>query len=345
MGDSKRGDLLKRERIDIDLNEIASYLYSQTILITGAGGSIGSELAKQVANFNPKSLILLDNNENNIYYVDMDLKEKANVTSIIADIKDKHKIDAVFKTYKPKIIFHAAAHKHIPFMELYPEEAVKNNILGTKNVLDAAIENEATHFVFISSDKAVNPTSIMGTTKRIGEKLVQAQNKIKAVSVRFGNVLESEGSVVPLFRRQIEKGGPVTVTHPDMKRYFMTTHEAVQLIIQAAAMGRGGETLILDMGKPVKIIDIAKKLIEDSEKEIEIKFIGKRLGEKIEEELFIKKEKPTKHEKIFIMNGNHTEKDRLFNDIKELEALAHNPDREGIKKKLKEIVPEYNSED
>jgi FlaA1/EpsC-like NDP-sugar epimerase len=329
--------LLGREKIEIDLTGIASFLTDKRILITGAGGSIGSELVKKVANFKPEKLILLDNNENEIYYLEIELNGKANVFPVIADIKDAEKIDQVFSFYKPEVVFHAAAHKHIPLMELFPEEAVKNNIFGTKNVLQSAKKFGVKKFVFISSDKAVKPSSIMGATKYIGEKIVQSVKELNAVSVRFGNVVESNGSVIPLFKKQIDNE-PVTITHPAMERYFMTLHEAAELILQAAAIGKDNEIFVLDMGKPIKIIDIAKRLIEESEKQIEIKIIGKRPGEKISEELLLDNEKATKHRRIFIVNGNGTIKN-LEEEIKTLCDFAKKADKEAIRKKLKEIVP------
>lgn len=331
-------ELLGREKVELDLSEIAHYLTDKIVLITGAGGSIGAELAKQVANFNPAKLLLLDNNENGIYYLDIELKGKTKVLPIIADIKDKQKIDLVFQEFKPEIVFHAAAHKHIPLMELFPEEAVKNNLTGTKNLVDAAKQNGTKKFVFISSDKAVKPSSIMGATKYLGEKIVQSTEGINGVSVRFGNVLESNGSVIPLFKKQIAKGGPVTITHPDMERYFMTGNEAAQLIIQAAALGNRNEIFVLDMGKPIKILDIAKKLIAESQKEIEIEIIGKRQGEKITEELSMENETATKNKRIFIVNGNGTIKN-LETEIMLFKQLAEKCDRQEIRRRLKEIIP------
>ncbi|SDI94365.1 nucleoside-diphosphate sugar epimerase/dehydratase [Alteribacillus bidgolensis] len=287
-------DLLGREPVELDIDGISESITGKTVLVTGAGGSIGSEICRQITKFNPARLILLGHGENSIYDIEMELKQCNIITELvteISDIKDKEKMELVFERERPDVVFHAAAHKHVPLMERNPEEAVKNNVIGTKNVAEAADENGTSTFVMISSDKAVNPTSVMGATKRIAEMVVQHMDKTsptRFVSVRFGNVLGSRGSVIPLFKKQIQKGGPVTVTHPEMTRYFMTIPEASRLVIQAGALARGGEIFLLDMGEPVKIVVLAKNLIKlsgYSEDEIGIKYTGMRPGEKMFEEL------------------------------------------------------------
>ncbi|WP_275899712.1 polysaccharide biosynthesis protein [Bacillus piscicola] len=287
-------DLLGREPVELDIEEIADSLTGKVVLVTGAGGSIGSEICRQIMNFDPAKLILLGHGENSIYDIEMELKETTNATELvteITDIKDAAKINIVFERERPDVVFHAAAHKHVPLMERNPEEAVKNNVFGTKNLAEAADMNGTSTFVMISSDKAVNPTSVMGATKRIAEMVVQHMDRIsptKFVSVRFGNVLGSRGSVIPLFKKQIQKGGPVTVTHPEMTRYFMTIPEASRLVIQAGALAKGGETFVLDMGEPVKITDLAENLIKLSGYDIDdigITYSGIRPGEKMYEEL------------------------------------------------------------
>ncbi|CAG9613772.1 UDP-N-acetyl-alpha-D-glucosamine C6 dehydratase [Bacillus rhizoplanae] len=294
--DVQVADLLGRDPVELDMNSISEYITDKVILVTGAGGSIGSEICRQVAKFNPKQLILLGHGENSIYSIEMELKELYGNTEItfiseIADIQDNKKMMSVMNKYHPHVVYHAAAHKHVPLMEHNPEEAVKNNLIGTMNIAEAASWHNVETFVMISSDKAVNPTSVMGATKRLAEMIIQHKDKTshtKFVAVRFGNVLGSRGSVIPLFKKQIQKGGPVTVTHPDMVRYFMTIPEASRLVIQAGALAMGGEIFVLDMGEPVKIVDLAKNLIKlsgNSIEEIEIEFTGMRPGEKLFEEL------------------------------------------------------------
>lgn len=287
-------DLLGRETVELDTSSVSSYVAYKTVMVTGAGGSIGSEICRQVVKFHPDKIILLGHGENSIYDIEMDLRQRdlsCEIVTEISDIKDKVKIDAIMKRHQPDVVFHAAAHKHVPLMERNPEEAVKNNVVGTKNVAEVASDNNVKTFVMISSDKAVNPTSVMGATKRVAEMVVQHMDTVSAtnfVSVRFGNVLGSRGSVVPLFKKQIQQGGPVTVTDPKMTRYFMTIPEASRLVIQAGALARGGEIFVLDMGKPVNITDLAKNVIELSGhtvEEIGIKYTGMRPGEKMYEEL------------------------------------------------------------
>lgn len=312
-------DLLHREPVLVDLEEVAGYLRDETVLITGAGGSIGSELCRQVAVIGPRKLVLLGHGENSIHSIWLELQEKFPDLLLaieIADIREREKIDIVFNKHCPGVVFHAAAHKHVPLMELHPDEAVKTNIFGTRNVVEAAGMTGVKVFVMVSTDKAVNPSSVMGATKRIAEFIVQNQNGgcgTIYTAVRFGNVLGSNGSVVPIFQRQIAGGGPVTVTHPDMKRYFMTIPEAVQLVIQAGAIARGGEVFILDMGSPVKIVDLARDMITlsglEPGKDIQIKFTGMRPGEKLEEELLTAEEGAgaTKHRRIFIARSSQAE--------------------------------------
>jgi FlaA1/EpsC-like NDP-sugar epimerase len=293
-------DLLGREPVELDMESISGKITGKKVLVTGAGGSIGSEICRQISKFNPAKLILLGHGENSIYNVEMELKDHfkngIEFLPVIADIQDAKKIMSIMRSYKPDVVYHAAAHKHVPLMESNPEEAIKNNLLGTINVARAANKHGIKTFVMISTDKAVNPTSVMGATKRLAEMMIQhmdQSSKTKYVAVRFGNVLGSRGSVIPLFKKQIEKGGPITVTHPDMVRYFMTIPEASRLVIQAGALANGGEIFVLDMGEPVKIVDLAKNLIKlsgNTNEEIEIDFTGMRPGEKLFEELLKKDE-------------------------------------------------------
>ncbi|MFK3960829.1 polysaccharide biosynthesis protein [Pseudalkalibacillus hwajinpoensis] len=298
--DVKVEDLLGREPIKLDADNIAETLTGKTVLVTGAGGSIGSEICRQVSKFHPDQVVLLGHGENSIYTIEMELRntygETITFIPVIADVQDRERLGEVMKTHRPNVVYHAAAHKHVPLMEANPHESVKNNVIGTKNVAESASDADVDTFVMVSTDKAVNPTSVMGATKRLAEMIVQQMDKISAtrfVAVRFGNVLGSRGSVIPLFKKQIQKGGPVTVTHPDMVRYFMTIPEASRLVIQAGAMARGGEIFVLDMGEPVKIVDLAENLIKlsgYSVDEIGIKFAGVRPGEKLYEELLGKDE-------------------------------------------------------
>src|SRR5690625_761366 len=294
--DVEAEDLLARDPINIDIESIAEYITEKVVLVTGAGGSIGSEIVRQVSMFNPSQLILLGHGENSIYSIEMELKRKYKINKThfvteIADVQDAQKMMAVMNTYKPDVVYHAAAHKHVPLMERNPEEAVKNNIIGTMNIAKAARRYNVDTFVMVSTDKAVNPTSVMGASKRLAEMAIQSMDKnsrTKFVTVRFGNVLGSQGSVIPLFKKQIEHGGPVTITHPEMVRYFMTIPEASKLVIQAGALANGGEIFVLDMGNPIRIVDLAKNLIHlsgYSVGDIGLKFTGIRPGEKLYEEL------------------------------------------------------------
>jgi len=346
-------DLLGREAVELDLDLIESYAKNKVILVTGAGGSIGSEMCRQVCNFGPKLLLLIEQAENPLFHIAQELYKrfpKVSMEAIICDITDKTRVREIFKAYHPEVVIHAAAHKHVPLMEINPGEAVKNNVLGTRVVADAAGEYGTTNFVMISTDKAVNPTSIMGSSKRIAEMYIQDLNQSSRthfVTVRFGNVLGSNGSVVPIFKEQIAQGGPVTVTHPEMKRYFMTIPEASQLVLQAAAMGKGGEIFVLDMGEPVKIVDLARELITLSGfrpgDDIEIVFSGTRPGEKLFEELSIKGEdmQPTRHPKIGIWKNIPMDRESLLRGIAELVAIAQSEDYSRIVKKVKELIPEY----
>lgn len=345
-------DLLRREPVSVDLEEIASYVKGNTVVVTGAGGSIGSELCRQIAHYAPKQLLLLGHGENSIFKIEQELKYNyplLNLIPLIVDVRDREKTNYVFKKYKPQVVFHAAAHKHVPLMELNPDEAVKNNILGTKNVADAADMIQSKVFVLISTDKAVNPTSIMGTTKRVAEMIVQTlanRSKTRFVAVRFGNVLGSRGSVLPTFKGQIARGGPLTVTHPEMTRYFMTIPEAVQLVIQAGAMAEGGEVFVLDMGEPVKILDLAEDLIRLSGLEpgvdIEIQITGIRPGEKLYEELLTSEEgtTATRHKRIFVAKSNHINI-ALLEDSLQCLASGISHDNEKIVGMLQELVPTY----
>jgi FlaA1/EpsC-like NDP-sugar epimerase len=326
-------DLLGRKEVKINLEEVAGYLKNEVVLVTGAGGSIGSELCRQVASFQPKSLLLLDHAENNVYEIEMELIKLCPICELVplvADIRDSERVNQIFDKYNPTVIFHAAAHKHVPLMECNREEAVKNNIFGTKNVAEAADRHGAKSFLLISTDKAVNPTSVMGATKRVAEMVIQSlakTSKTRFCAVRFGNVLGSRGSVIPLFKKQIEDGGPITVTHPDMTRYFMTIPEAVQLVIQAGAMGDNGEIFVLDMGEPVKITDLALDLIRlsglEPEKDIKIDFTGIRPGEKLFEEVLTAEEgtMTTKHERIFIAEASSMNSSAFNQELEHLNSI------------------------
>lgn len=323
-------DLLGREPVTLDTHKISKYVTNKVVLVTGAGGSIGSEICRQIAAFYPRKLVIMGHGENSIYSIDMELRESyqsqpIEIVPVIADLQDSQRMRTVISTHHPDVIYHAAAHKHVPLMEANPEEAVKNNVIGTMNVARAASEHGVKVFVMISSDKAVNPTSVMGSTKRLAEMIIQHMDQTshtKFVAVRFGNVLGSRGSVIPLFKKQIEKGGPVTVTHPDMVRYFMTIPEASRLVIQAGALAKGGEVFVLDMGEAVKIVDLARNLIRLSGHSIEdigIKFTGIRPGEKLYEELLNPDEV---HEEQIYPNIYIGKAAGLY--IKEVEDIIHN---------------------
>lgn len=327
-------DLLGRDEVKLDMIAISGKLTDKIILVTGAGGSIGSEICRQVLKFQPKKLILLGHGENSIYTIHMELSEKIGegieLIPIIADIQDRERIFEIVRHYQPDVIYHAAAHKHVPLMEYNPREAMKNNIFGTKNVAEAAHEYGVGNFVMISTDKAVNPPNVMGATKRVAEMVVQNLAKTsstKFAAVRFGNVLGSRGSVIPLFKKQIAAGGPVTVTHPDMTRYFMTIPEASRLVLQAGTLGGNGEIFVLDMGEPVKIIDLARNLIQLSgftEEEIKIKFTGLRPGEKMFEELLNEKEIQEEHvfPGIHIGRANVLEKNSLYELLDRITCMS-----------------------
>lgn len=335
-------DLLGREPVQLDMKSISEKLEGKTILVTGAGGSIGSEICRQVSKFNPKKLLLLGHGENSIYQINMELqnqyKDEFEIIPIIADIQDKNRIFEVMEEHCPQVVYHAAAHKHVPLMEYNPKEAVKNNIFGTKNVAEAAGTFGVSTFVLVSTDKAVNPTNVMGATKRCAELVIQEMDKqynTKYVAVRFGNVLGSRGSVIPLFKKQIQAGGPVTVTHPEMTRYFMTIPEASRLVIQAGALAKGGEIFVLDMGEPVKIVDLAKNLIKLSGytvEEIGIKFTGIRPGEKMFEELLNENEVYPEQvfPKIHIGKAKLVGEEKLHWLIGNFEHLAENQVKETL---------------
>jgi len=361
-------DLLGREAIELDMHLIKSFITGKRVLVTGAGGSIGSELCRQVLRFNPEKLLLLEQNENALFEIDMELHRKGkeegkrdvSIVPVIADICDKRRIERVFQLYRPQIVFHAAAHKHVPMMEINPGEALKNNILGTKCVADTSEKFDTEAFVMISTDKAVNPTSVMGGSKRLAEMYINGKHQravvseskstsspiVKFVSVRFGNVLGSAGSVIPIFKEQISKGGPVTVTHPEMKRYFMTIPEACQLVMQASAMGQGGELFVLDMGKPVKIVQLAQDLIRLSglsDDDIEISFTGIRPGEKLFEEFTTADENMTKtlHPKIFIGKAAYDFDAEEFDEmLRRLPDLAERYTPKEIRCLLQTLIPE-----
>ncbi|WP_042199044.1 polysaccharide biosynthesis protein [Paenibacillus camerounensis] len=343
-------DLLGREPIVEDMNSILGYVHNKTVLVTGAGGSIGSELCRQISPYSPDKLLILGHGENSIYTIEMELRKsfpELNIVTVIADVQDRTRIMEVFESHRPHVVFHAAAHKHVPLMERNPSEAIKNNVFGTRNVADCSEKYGAERFVMISSDKAVNPTSVMGATKRIAEMYVQSLNttsSTKFSAVRFGNVLGSRGSVIPAFKQQIAAGGPVTVTHPEMIRYFMTIPEAVQLVIQSGAFAKGGEVFVLDMGEPVKILTLAEDLITlsgyEPYKDINIVFSGIREGEKLYEELLTAEENlgSTQHDRIFIGKPNVISQNQMELEFKRLErVLSEEP--EAIREVINQIVP------
>jgi len=343
-------DLLGRETVRIDEGEIAKYLKDKRVLITGAAGSIGSELCRQAALFSPAEIVLIDHNENNLYFLTIELKaafKHLKIRPVVGDITDIGLLKEVFSGCKPHVVFHAAAYKHVPLMEDNPVAAVKNNALASRKMIYAAHHYNVERFVLISTDKAVNPINTMGLSKRLSEIFLQAKakrSKTKFMAVRFGNVLGSDGSVVPLFKKQIEAGGPITITHPDATRYFMSIKEAVLLVLQAGAIGSGGEIFILDMGEQIKIIDLARDLVALSGlelgKDIQIKYIGLRPGEKIREELLLDKDKDkiTKHDKIYISQADDFDLAALRKHMKELEGYVNATDEDNVVRKMREII-------
>lgn len=347
-------DLLGREPIKLDMNGIERYIKDRVVLITGGGGSIGSELCRQVNKFSPKEIIILDNYENGVYELQNEFKYnhiKVNLKTVIASIRDRKRLENIFKEYKPEIVFHAAAHKHVPLMEDNPVESIKNNVFGTLNLAECADMFGVKRFVMISTDKAVNPTNIMGASKRVCEMIIQSIDKKSAtefVSVRFGNVLGSNGSVVPIFKNQIAHGGPVTVTHPEINRFFMTIPEAAQLVLQAGAFAKGGEIFVLDMEKPVKIYDLACDLIRLSGLEpnvdIKIEFIGLRPGEKLYEEVLTEEEGlgKTQHNKIFVGKPTYSDFSKLKEELNELREITESDNKEEVIQKIEQLVPTYN---
>ncbi len=347
-------DLLGRSAIDLDKKQIESFIKGKTVLITGAAGSIGSELSRQVAKFKPSLLAVLDQDETGIFNVLRELGQEAPgipIKHFVADIQDEEKINAVFSELKPHILFHAAAYKHVPLMEDHPDQAVKNNILGTENLARASVASSVEKFIFISTDKAVNPTSVMGATKRVCEMVCQAYNQknvTKFISVRFGNVLNSRGSVIPIFKEQIRRRQPLTVTHPDMQRYFMLTSEACLLVMQAGALGKGGEVFVLDMGSPVKIVDLATEMIKLSglkpDKDIAIVFTGLRPGEKLFEEILTAEEgtAATQNQKIFMARLAKVDFADMQKHTAVFKSLLYQKDKTQIVSHLKKITPYYN---
>ncbi|MBU0674692.1 MAG: polysaccharide biosynthesis protein [Proteobacteria bacterium] len=358
-------DLLGRPPVRLELDMIEKTLENQVILVTGAGGSIGAELCRQILRFRPRQLILFDASEHNLYQVEMEILYEigfTNYISVLGYLQEKGLIDEVIQRYKPDLVFHAAAYKHVPIVETNPWEAVKNNIIATRRIIEASVKHDVGRFILVSTDKAVRPTNVMGASKRMTEKIMQAychemkKNSVgkpstRFMAVRFGNVLGSSGSVIPLFKRQIELGGPVTVTDPDMTRYFMSIEEAAQLILQAVTMGEGGEIFILEMGTPVRIAQMARDLIrlcgKEPDLEIEIKYIGLRPGEKLHEELITEGEGivPTNHEKIMVLRGNGCDLESLAEPLSRLEQFAREHNAIAIKSVLREMIPEYTPMD
>lgn len=348
-------DLLGRDTIKLDNKNITDLIKGKCVLVTGGGGSIGSELCRQIMKYNPSKLVIFDIYENNLYEIEMELKShypKNKIEAIVGSVRDKKRLKKVFEEYQPKLVFHAAAHKHVPLMENSPLEAIKNNIFGTYNVANCADEYDVERFILISTDKAVNPTNIMGASKRLCEMIIQAKNKVSKTdyaAVRFGNVLGSNGSVIPLFKKQIAEGGPVTVTHKDITRFFMTIPEAVGLILQAITYAKGGEIFVLDMGKPVKIYDLAISLIKlsgyEPEVDIPIEFTGLRQGEKLYEELLMAEEglTATKHNKIFVSQPMNISIEELEEKLDELRQLddRDNDINNKVKETMKQVVPTY----
>ncbi|MBR4971139.1 MAG: polysaccharide biosynthesis protein, partial [Paludibacteraceae bacterium] len=353
--DIKIEDLLEREPIVLDNQNVYKELQGKVVLVTGAAGSIGSEIARQVATFQPKKLVLLDMAESALYDLQFDMRNDPNLSDMVADmhfivasVKDTLRMEEVFKTYRPEVVYHAAAYKHVPFMEDFPYEAVAVNVFGSKLLADLSVKYEVSKFVMISTDKAVNPTNVMGATKRVAEIYIQSLNKwnTKFITTRFGNVLGSNGSVIPLFKKQLEKGGPLTITDKNIIRYFMTIPEACSLVLEAGAMGDGGDIFVFDMGEPVKIYDLALNMIKLSHAEnIEIKEIGLRPGEKLYEELLATKENtlPTHHPKIMRAQVRTYDRQIVLQAYAELKEALVSGDEFEIVKKIKQIVPEYIS--
>lgn len=349
-------DLLERPPIVLDINKIKKIILNKSVLVTGAAGSIGSEIVRQLINFNPKKIILFDQAESPLYDMELDLQEKFNFYNfeiVIGNIADEYRVKKLFEKYKPSFVYHAAAYKHVPMMEKNPTEALRTNILGTKIIADISNEFKVEQFVMVSTDKAVNPTNVMGASKRIAEVYIQAFNQVSKtnfITTRFGNVLGSNGSVILRFKKQIDKGGPVTVTHPEVTRYFMTIPEACQLVLEAGAISNGGEIFIFDMGKSVKIIDLAKKMIKLSGlnigKDIQIKYTGLRPGEKLYEELLndLENTLPTHHSKIMIAKVRNYDFEQVQKKFGELIKLQKDHDNFEIVRKMKEIVPEFKSQ-
>ncbi len=354
MRDMRIEDLLGRQPVQLDLNEIGEFLRGQRVLVTGGGGSIGAELARQIARFSPAELVMLDHAENGLYYAHHEIAAfhpGLPLHAVVTDIRDLPGLEQVFDRYRPTVVFHAAAHKHVPLLEAHPREAVLNNIVGTRNLVQIADRTGVSKFVLISTDKAVNPTSVMGASKRVCEMLLQSrsqESRTRFVAVRFGNALGSDGSVIPLFQKQIQRGGPITVTHPETRRFFMTITEAVRLVLQAGAIGRGGDVLLLDMGEQVRIVDLARQLIRmqglREGEDIDIVFTGLRPGEKLYEELHSNSERTrlTRHERILVWGLDARDEESLLAEVAELETLAHAADATEIKRQLRRIVPEYH---
>ncbi|MDD4234486.1 MAG: nucleoside-diphosphate sugar epimerase/dehydratase [Bacteroidales bacterium] len=354
--DFKIEDLLQRAEIKMDTNKIRKNIIGKTVLVTGAAGSIGSEIVRQLLNFKPDKIILFDYAESNLYELELELSESLNFHRseiIIGDIRNKLIVEKVFKKHTPQLVFHAAAYKHVPMMEHHPAEAIRTNVLGTKTLADIAVEYNVEKFVMISTDKAVNPTNVMGASKRIAEMYVQSLNNIyntQFITTRFGNVLGSSGSVIPRFKKQIDKGGPVTVTHPEVTRFFMTIPEACQLVLEAGIMGEGGEIFIFDMGEPIKIVRLAQRMIELSGlkvgEDIQIKFTGLRPGEKLYEELLASKENtiPTYHKQIMIAKVIACKYDKINSNLTKLHQLINFSDNFEIVKEMKIIIPEFISQ-
>ena len=347
-------DLLGREPVNVELDLVMGYVSGKTVLVTGGGGSIGSELCRQIAGHKPKQLIIVDIYENNAYDIELELRHnfpELNLVVLIASVRNLDRLDSIFSKYRPNLVYHAAAHKHVPLMENSPNEAIKNNVLGTYNTVKTADKYGVERFVLISTDKAVNPTNVMGASKRICEMIIQTfghHSKTEFVAVRFGNVLGSNGSVIPLFKKQIENGGPVTVTHPDIIRYFMTIPEAVSLVLQAGAYAKGGEIFILEMGEPVKILDLAKNIIRLSgfvpDRDIKIEFSGLRPGEKLYEELLMEEEglRDTDNKLIHIGRAIEMDEDKFKSELEEIIELAFTePSGEKIREAIRKIVPTY----